>query len=332
MIFDPDPVGSLRMLLTSPVASESNPASLTTAPAALSGATSSATSSATPGVASTATTAATERTTPPQAPGFAPTSPLRTSLSPVSLRPGETARGSVLGTLAQPSHAAVIAEAMPLDAMRTRAGHFARTDEFRSRQAWYEHLGQTGSQPRVLVIGCSDCACDPGLPLGAEPGSLFMLRNAGNIVPPAGNEQGETAAAIELALAEYPIEHLVVCGHSGCRTLETYLDRYAGLAADRSRGEKRHPLSGQWFEYLQKTADAVQRMQPDADIDQAAWSAQHNVLVQTHHLSTHPAVAARLGLGDLHLHAWYFDTAAGELFEARSLKFTDDVCGQFEAL
>ena len=311
MIFDPDPHGSLRMLLGTSATAETGPAPSLTA---------------------------TERTAPPQAPGFAPTSPLRTpaainpsamTTSPLNRRPD--GGGSVLGTLAQPSHAAVVTEAMPLDAMRTRAGDFARSDEFRSRQAWYERLGQTGSQPRVLVVGCSDCACDPGLPLGAEPGSLFMLRNAGNIVPPAGNEQGETAAAIELALAEYPIEHIVVCGHSGCRTLETYLDRYASLDADRG-GETRHPLSGQWFEYLQKTADALQRTPPDADIDRSAWTAQHNVLVQTHHLSTHPAVAARLGLGDLHLHAWYFDTAAGELFEASSLKFTQDVCGQFEAL
>ena len=235
---------------------------------------------------------------------------------------------SVLGRLGEANRQVDPLAVISLEAMTRHAAEFPRTPAFQSRQRWYEQLADAPAEPRVLVVGCSDCACDPAVPLGAEPGSLFMLRNAGNIVPPACEDSGETAAAIELAMRELPIEHLVVCGHSGCLSMNSYLRR-----AEQSGGDsKSRPSGDAWFDHLQKTADAIVRREFDDDSERQAWAAQHNVLVQTHHLSTHPAVASRLGIGDLQLHAWYFDTAAGELFAARNLKFTDDVCGLFEAV
>lgn len=221
----------------------------------------------------------------------------------------------VLGRLAEAQRSESL-DAVPLEVLRERAAGFSESDLFRSRQRLFEQLAETGSRPRVLMISCSDCACDAGHFLGAEPGSLFSVRNAGNVVPAYGSERGESAAAIEMALEQMPIEHVVVCGHSGCVTLETVLDGEAGRF--------------DWTDHFQQTIDARGRTRLTDEIDRNAWAAQHNVLVQVHHLSTHPAVAARLATGSLTLHGWYFDTAAGELFAARSLAFAEDVCDRFE--
>ena len=209
---------------------------------------------------------------------------------------------------------------LPLEALRQQAAGFATSEPFTSRSGLFERLAETGSQARVAIIACSDLACDLEGVLGADPGSLFTIRNAGNIVPRFDArrvaECGETAAAIDVALAQLPIEHLIVCGHSGCATLGAMLDP---------------DCQGSYREQFRSTADALSRTTTDA-AERAAWAAQHHVLVQLHHLSTHPAVARGLAERRLQLHGWYFDTAAGELFTARSLAFTDDVCAQFEPL
>ena len=56
----------------------------------------------------------------------------------------------------------------------------------------------------------------PNLLTGTEPGELFILRNAGNLVPPHGAPAGGEAATVEYAVAHLKVRELVVCGHSHC--------------------------------------------------------------------------------------------------------------------
>jgi carbonic anhydrase len=49
-----------------------------------------------------------------------------------------------------------------------------------------------------------------------EPGELFIIRNAGNLVPPYGAANGGEGATIEFAVVGLGIQHIIVCGHSHC--------------------------------------------------------------------------------------------------------------------
>ena len=73
-----------------------------------------------------------------------------------------------------------------------------------------------GQKPSTLFITCSDSRVVPNMLTQSEPGELFELRNAGNMVPPyRGNESGE-AATIEYAVKALKVKQIVVCGHSHC--------------------------------------------------------------------------------------------------------------------
>jgi len=76
-----------------------------------------------------------------------------------------------------------------------------------------------GQSPHTLFIACADSRVDPSLIVQANPGDLFVVRNAGNIVPALdsdGSSEDGTAASIEYAVAVLGVQHIVVCGHSGC--------------------------------------------------------------------------------------------------------------------
>lgn len=62
-----------------------------------------------------------------------------------------------------------------------RGLHHFQTTIFGSQRELFERLAQ-GQHPEVLFITCSDSRINPNLITQTEPGELFILRNAGNLV------------------------------------------------------------------------------------------------------------------------------------------------------
>ena len=63
--------------------------------------------------------------------------------------------------------------------------HHFQESIFGSQRDLFERLAH-GQSPETLFITCSDSRINPNLITQTEPGELFILRNAGNIVPPHG--------------------------------------------------------------------------------------------------------------------------------------------------
>ena len=76
------------------------------------------------------------------------------------------------------------------------------------------------------------------LTIRSRPGDLFILRNAGNIVPPHAADNGGEAATIEFAVAALGVKDIIICGHSHCGAMQGLLrpERVAWLPAVSSCG------------------------------------------------------------------------------------------------
>ena len=74
----------------------------------------------------------------------------------------------------------------------------------------------TSQNPKALFVTCSDSRVVPELLTQREPGELFVIRNAGNIVPSYGPEPGGVSATVEYAVAVLGVQDIVICGHSDC--------------------------------------------------------------------------------------------------------------------
>lgn len=194
-----------------------------------------------------------------------------------------------------------------MDAIVEGVARFTQT-VYGESQELFERLA-TGQSPDVLMITCSDSRIDPSLITQTEPGSLFIVRNAGNLVPTFGSDAGGEAASIEYAVAALKVSHVVVCGHDGCGAMGALLDPPPAGAL---------PAVSRWLELAADTRAVVDALAP-ADTADAATRARHsveqNVLLQLEHLRTHPSVAAALvgkeGAPKLSLHAWVYDIGFG---------------------
>ena len=77
--------------------------------------------------------------------------------------------------------------------------HQFKTEIHANNEEFFDCLAKQQA-PEALFITCSDSRIDPNLLTQARPGELFILRNAGNIVPAHGNHIGGEEATIEFAI------------------------------------------------------------------------------------------------------------------------------------
>lgn len=168
-----------------------------------------------------------------------------------------------------------------------------------------------GQKPDTLFTACSDSRVAVNVFASTDPGDLFVVRNVGNMIPPAdvdGLSLGDVSepAAIEFALGGLNVSDIVVCGHSDCGAMKALLaGRHTVLGA---------PNLKRW---LRSGERALQRLRSgevlDETIAEVNQLSQLNVLQQLEHLKTYPLVKERLERGQVRLHGWWFDIAAAEV-------------------
>ncbi len=160
----------------------------------------------------------------------------------------------------------------------------------------------SGQSPDALVITCSDSRVDSKLLTQAEPGQLFELRNAGNIVPAYGEFVGGVTATIEFAMVALRIPNIIICGHSECGAM-------AGLLAPATI--EHMPDVRKWLKYAAPVRKALANAGALDGPDALTRAIEANIIVQLDHLQTHPSVAAAIAEGRLALHGWLYDIASG---------------------
>jgi carbonic anhydrase len=195
--------------------------------------------------------------------------------------------------------------------------HHFHDHVFRTRREFFERLAQ-GQHPLALFITCSDSRVQPNLITQTEPGELFILRNAGNLIPPHGAANGGEGATIEYAVSVLGIEDIIVCGHSCCGAMQSMLEPESVAEL---------PAVAKWLCHADATRRIIREVYGHLEPDKRLTAAvEENVLVQLENLRTHPSVAAGLARGRLKLHGWVYKMETGEVFAY------DPASGQFAPL
>ncbi|MEZ5775295.1 MAG: carbonic anhydrase [Hyphomicrobiaceae bacterium] len=162
---------------------------------------------------------------------------------------------------------------------------------FEADRAFYGRLSAS-QEPNLLWIGCSDSRVVPNIITNADPGSLFVVRNIANIVPPAGSGDSSVGAAIEYAVLHLGIDDIVVCGHTNCGGVKAIQE---GLP-----GPEVHLHSWVRHSSVPKQMSALE-------------ATKRNIRAQRDNLLTYDVVRERAEKGALNVHEWLYDMDEGEI-------------------
>jgi carbonic anhydrase len=178
-------------------------------------------------------------------------------------------------------------------------------DVYAGKSELYEKLASRGQSPKALIISCADSRIVPEHIVQAEPGDLFVCRNAGNIVPPSGEMTGGVTATVEYAVAALGVRDIIVCGHSDCGAMKAVAEPSA---------VKDLPSVAAWLRHSDAASHVVRSAYPDLGNGELVRAISlENVVAQLAHLRTHPSVAAGIARGEISLHGWFVDIHAGQV-------------------
>ena len=158
---------------------------------------------------------------------------------------------------------------------------------------------ESGQSPETLFITCSDSRIAPNLITQTGPGELFVIRNAGNIVPLPGSGELSVEATIQYAVDVLKVSHVVVCGHSHCGAV-------TGLLNLDSLEEM--PVIRDWVKRSERILENI-----DCCKTQIPEAIEANVLLQLDHLREYECVKKAIDEGRLNLHGWVYHFESGEV-------------------
>lgn len=173
---------------------------------------------------------------------------------------------------------------------------------YKENRAHHEELTK-GQSPQVLWIGCSDSRLQTGHITQTLPGTLFMHRNIGNVVP---IYDWNFATVLEYAIRHLKIKDIVICGHSDCGAIK---------ALDKETDDVYIPL------WLNNAVEAKNRVDakipapktPDASKERSRMIEKENVRLQIEHLKMYPVVKSALIEKKIQIHGLYYNLENGEL-------------------
>lgn len=173
-----------------------------------------------------------------------------------------------------------------------------KSDVFPKLQNRFAEL-ESGQSPETLFITCSDSRIDPNLITQTGPGELFVIRNAGNIVPLPGTGELSVEATILYAVDVLKVKEIVVCGHSHCGAVTGLMN----IESLESVPEIR--------DWVLKSEPVISRVERgDGEIPRAIVA---NVELQLEHLRQYTCVANAIKERQLALTGWVYHFESGQV-------------------
>lgn len=190
---------------------------------------------------------------------------------------------------------------MPIAKLIANYRQSEKADERTSEEV--EFSDEENQRPGVLWIGCSDSRVIPEHIADEGPGEIFVIRNVANMVPPYGTADETVGAAIEYAVINLRVPHIVICGHTDCGGIKA-LSKPIGMA--------RRPCLARWVEWARPAQNQVESIGiPDENRHQEI--VRTNVLMQQQNLKSYPCVRDAQNNGHIELHAWVYDLKSRQL-------------------
>jgi len=195
-----------------------------------------------------------------------------------------------------------------------------KSSSFLENANHFKQLASFGQKPTSMVISCCDSRVHATSIFVADAGEFFIYRNIANLVPPysTDSENDGTSAAIEYAVKELKIKHLIILGHKDCGGIKSGHRIYSGnLDPD-------YEFINKWLSFILPAFNNISKnISKEKQIEQLE---EESIKVSIKNLFSFPFVKKVVESKKLSIHGLIYDIGSGKI------KFLNPLSEQFEDL
>ena len=193
-----------------------------------------------------------------------------------------------------------------------------KSSEYLQNEVQLRNLASSGQNPSTMVISCCDSRIHATSIFGADEGEFFIHRNIANLVPPYSpdGENHGTSAAIEYAIKELKVQHLIILGHKDCGGIKY------GHKVHLDSANTNYEFINKWLTIL---LPAYNKIQKDiSEQEQINQLEQESIKTSINNLFSFPFVNKAIEKNNLLIHGLIHDIGSG------NLKFLNPFTKDFE--
>ena len=182
---------------------------------------------------------------------------------------------------------------------KMKKGNVVFIDKFKESKKLYHDLVENGQHPKVLWVGCSDSRVVPEFTVNANAGDLFVIRNIANIIPPKNADESCTSSVLEYAVNHLKVEHIIICGHTGCGGINALID-----------GTPKESKIHDWLEYA---SPAKETAKSSGTNSLELETITENIFLQVKNLLTFDYIEKKHKRNEIKIHKWLYDMHSGKI-------------------
>jgi carbonic anhydrase len=193
-----------------------------------------------------------------------------------------------------------------------------KSSEYSENEVQLRRLASSGQNPSTMVISCCDSRIHATSIFGADEGEFFIHRNIANLVPiysPDGENHG-TSAAIEYAIKELKVQHLIILGHKDCGGIKYGHYMHSNSAIPN------YEFINKWLSILLPAYNKIHKDLPNQK--QINQLEQESIKVSINNLLSFPFIKKAINENNLSIHGLIHEIGSGNLM------FLNPVTQEFE--
>jgi len=193
-----------------------------------------------------------------------------------------------------------------------------KSSEYEKNEVKFRNLASFGQSPSTMVISCCDSRVQATSIFGADEGEFFIHRNIANLVPPysSDGENHATFSAIEYAIKELKVKHLIILGHKDCGGIKYGHNLHSHSA------NPNYEFINKWVNIIMPAFNKIQKdVSERKQIDQLE---RESIIASINNLFSFPFIKKAIEENSLSIHGFIHDIGSG------NLKFLNPVTEDFE--